>query len=290
MNAALQKTEEIKTVFLDTQLFYAKDNDLPALIKYLEHTEKEFSSIAYESASMAIALKDFEAGTFPHAWLLFTNGPALAHQAQVYVGLGWAIAKFNFSFLTAVEKLHSKFYFRIADGCGYYDGSFKRRRTVINKELPAYLPAAAIPMYDQGIGRSIWYTEKADIHKICSTIETFAANRQADLWRGVGIAVAYVGGCDDEDLKTLLQYAAANGFQLACGAALAARSRTLANTMTDDTNRCSRLWFALTATDVQATAFVSANTLSTTAEERYCDWIKKIEERLAAGFVVIEGQ
>ena len=133
MNAALENTEKIKAIFLETQLFYAKHNDLPALIKYLEHTEKEFSSIAYESASMAIALKDFEADTFPDTWLLFTNGPALAHQAQVYVGLGWAIAKYNFPFSTAVEKLHSRFYFRIADGCGYYDGSFKRRRTVINK-------------------------------------------------------------------------------------------------------------------------------------------------------------
>jgi len=189
------------------------------------------------------------------------------------VGLGWAIAKFNFPFLTAVEKLHSKFYFRIADGCGYYDGSFKHRRTVTNKELPVYLPAAALPMYDQGIGRSIWYTQKADIHMIHRKIETFATNRRADLWRGVGIAVAYVGGCDDADLKILLQYAATNGFQLACGAALAARSRTRANTMTEDTNRCSRLWFALTVDDA-----VIIN------EGAYCNWIKEIEEQLAASF------
>lgn len=287
MNTALENTEKIKTIFLETQLFYAKHDDMPALIEYLEHTEKEFSSIAYESASMAIALKNFETNTFPHDWLLFANGPAAAHQAQVYVGLGWAIAKLNLSFLTAVKKIDAQFYFRIADGCGYYDGSFKRRQTVINKQLPAYLPAAAMPMYDQGIGRSIWYTEKTDIHKICSTIETFAANRHANLWRGVGIAVAYVGGCDDEDLKTLLQYANANSFQLACGAALAARSRTIANTMTADTNRCSRLWFALTATDENAIAFVGANSSGTTKEEIYCDWIKKIEERLAAGFFVI---
>jgi hypothetical protein len=172
---------------------------------------------------------------------LFANGAAAALHAQVYVGLGWAIAKFNFPFLTVVEKLDTRFYFRIADGCGYYDGSFKHRRTIIHKELPLYLPIAAMPMYDQGLGRSIWYTEKADIHKIYNKIETFAAGRHADMWRGVGIAVAYVGGCDDADLKILLQHAATNGFQLACGAALATRSRTMANTMTEDTYRCSRL-------------------------------------------------
>jgi hypothetical protein len=273
MNAALQKTEEIRSVFLETQLFYAKHDDLPALIEYLENTEKEFSSIAYESASMAIALKDFENETFPHEWLLFANGPAAAHQAQVYVGLGWAIAKFNFPFLTAIENLHSRFYFRIADGCGYYDGSFKTRRTVTNQELPVYLPAATLPIYDQGIGRSIWYTEKADIHKIRSKIETFVNSRHADLWRGVGIAVAYVGGCDDADLKTLLKYASTNAVQLACGAALAARSRTMANTMTEDTDRCSRLWFTLIA-DGAAIA----------NEDVYCNWIKQIEENLSNSF------
>lgn len=273
MTTALQKTEKIRAVFLETQLFYAKHDEMPALIAYLSDTEKEFSSIAYESASMAIALKSFEAETFPHEWLLFASGPAAAHHAQVYVGLGWAIAKFNFPFLTAVIKLDSKFYFRIADGCGYYDGSFKHRRTVTNKELPVYLPDAAMPMYYQGVGRSIWYTEKTDIHHICSKIESFAAERHADLWRGVGIAVAYVGGCDDADLKTLLQQAATNGFQLACGAALAARSRTIANTMTADTNRCSRLWYTLTVDD---TVIIN--------EDAYCNWIKQIEERIAAGF------
>jgi hypothetical protein len=270
MNSALQNTEKIRAVFLETQLFYAKHDDLPALIEYLEHTEKEFSSIAYESASMAIALKDFEADTFPHEWLLFANGPAAAHQAQVYVGLGWAIAKFNFPFLTAVKKLDAQYYFRVADGCGYYDGSFKRRQTIINQQLPAYLPAAALPMYYQGVGRSIWYTEKADIYQIRSKIESFASERHADLWRGVGIAVAYVGGCDDDDLKMLFKYASVNGYQLACGAALAARSRTMANTMTADTDRCSRLWFALSADDVILN------------EDAYCNWIKKIEEKLAA--------
>ncbi len=273
MNSALQKTEKIRAVFLETQLFYAKHDNMPALIEYLQHTEKEFSSIAYESASMAIALKDFEADTFPLEWLLFANGPAAVHHAQVYVGLGWAIAKSNVPFLNAVEKLNTQFYFRIADGCGYYDGSFKRRQTILNQQQPAYLPASALSMYDQGIGRSIWYTEKTDVHQIRTKIESFAVGRHGDLWRGVGIAVAYVGGCDNADLKTLWQYAAINGFQLACGAALAAGARLMANTMTPDTNRCSRLWFTLTV----------ANAVMV-HEDAYCNWIKQMEEKLAAGF------
>ena len=93
MNTALENTEKIKTLFQQTQAFYARHEEMPALIAYLEHAEKEFSSVAYESASMSIALDGFGAGTFPKDWLLFANGAAVAHQAQVYVGLGWAIAK-----------------------------------------------------------------------------------------------------------------------------------------------------------------------------------------------------
>lgn len=273
MKVALQNTEKIRAVFLETQLFYAKHGDMPALIRYLEQTEKEFCSIAYESASMAIALKDFAAATFPHQWLLFAKGPAAAHQAQVYVGLGWAIAKLKLPFSTAAQELDTKYYFRIADGCGYYDGSFKYRQTVINQQLPLYLPNEMLPLYYQGIGRSIWYTEKADVHAICSKIETFAADRHADLWRGVGIAVAYVGGCDDADLKLLVQYAGANSFQLACGAALAARARSMANTMTSDTDGCSRLWYSLII-DLD----------NNRNEEFYLDWVTENEDQLIAKF------
>lgn len=285
MNTALQNTEKIQIVFLDAQLFYATHDNMHALIEYLEKTEPEFRSIAYESVSMAIAIKNFEAGTFPAGWLDFANGKALLHTAQVYVGLGWAISKLNLPFLETVKGLHTNLYFRIADGCGYYDGSFRRRPTVLSQQLPAYLPDAAMPIYDQGVGRSIWYTAKTDINKIHSVIETFAANRQADLWRGIGIAVAYVGGCSEEDLKTLLEYSGKNGSQLACGAALAARSRMQANTMTADTDRCSRLWFMLTKDELNEFSTVSVDgAAGMDNESGYISWIKQIEEGLANSF------
>ena len=64
----------------------------------------------------------------------------------------------------------------------------------------------------------------------------------------------------------------------------------MANTMTADTNRCSRLWFTLTANDEHPISLVGANTSGTTNEEIYCDWIKKIEERLADSFIDINTQ
>lgn len=276
MDTALEKAEKIKSVFINTQLFSATNPKPEELSEYLETLETEFRSIGYESASMDIAIKDFEANSFPLQWILFANGKASAHLAQVYVGLGWAIAKLNIPFLAAAKKVNVQFHFRIADGCGYYDGSFRYRRTVVLGELPAYLPLEALPMYDQGIGRSIWYTEKADIHKIAAKIEGFAKSRHSDLWRGIGIAVAFVGGCSEEELKKLMHIAAGHGLQLAYGAALAAKSRLMANTMTSDTELCTRLWFNITTN--------LSNPLCTGDDNAYLNWIADIEKELADSF------
>jgi enediyne biosynthesis protein E3 len=284
MNEVLLRIERIKSVFLDTQMFYSMHDNMDALIGYLENTETEFRSIAYESASMAIALKELKNNEGLNTWLYYKNGPALAHKAQVHVGLGWAIAKLNLPFLLVVKKIDALLYHRVADGCGYYDGSFRHKQTIMNRQLPGYLPESAMSMYDQGVGRSLWYTSNADINKICSKIKSFPAVRQANLWRGIGIAVAYVGGCDDDTLKTLLQYAATNRIQLAYGAALASRSRIESNTMTTDTDRCSRLWFTLTASEANIVSLDPANHVTNGNEEVYFNWIKQVEEGLANRF------
>lgn len=284
MNLALENTEKIKSVFLAAQLFFATHDNMPALINYLENTEPEFRSVAYESVSMAIALKTFETGNFPGEWLAFASGAARAHTAQVYVGLGWAIAKLNLPFLETIKPLELKLYFRIADGCGYYDGSFRRRQTILSQQLPAYLPVEVLPMYYQGVGRSIWYMAKTAIPAILSVIKTFPANTQPDLWRGIGIAVAYVGGCSTADLIILWHCAGVNGPQLACGAALAARARLLADTMTADTERCSYLWYAVTKEKLELNKHLQMPSISNTDKETYLNWIMQTEAILSGSF------
>jgi enediyne biosynthesis protein E3 len=284
MTEALLRIERIKSVFLDTQIFYSMHDNIDALIGYLENTETEFRSIAYESASMAIALKELKNNEGLNTWLYYKNGPALAHKAQVHVGLGWAIAKLNLPFLAVVNKIDTSLYYRVADGCGYYDGSFRHKQTIMNRQLPGYIPNATMSMYDQGVGRSLWYTCSADINKICSMINSFPAVRQASLWRGIGIAVAYVGGCDDDTLKILLQYAATNRIQLTYGAALALGSRIEANTLTKDTAHCSRLWFSHTASEANIFSLDPANPVTDENEQVYFNWIKQVSERLANSF------
>ncbi len=288
MNEVSQRTERVRTIFLDTQSFFASQDNMQVLLQWLENIEPVFRSIAYESASMAIALKDIEEGNGLDAWLYYANGPATAHKAQVYIGLGLAIAQSNCSLSTILEKIDPLLYHRVVDGCGYYDGSFRQRRTVLSQQLPAYLPGSVLQFYDQGVGRSLWYTFDGDINKICSRVESFPAGRQPGLWRGVGIAVAYVGGCDEKSLETLSKYVASNDIQLAYGAALAVRSRATANTMTADTDQCSRFWYTLTAGKKNRIGEDPGVPAKIKDETIYMNWIKQVEEELAGSFNIME--
>ncbi len=277
---ASEKIERIKSIFLETQLFYADHNNINKLYLYLKKFETEFISVGYESASMAIALKDFEENNDLLRWKVFAGGTKL-HKAQVYIGLGWAIAKRNIIFSSIIDHLDPKLYYRVADGCGYYDGSFKQRQTVINQHTPVYLPATALAVYYQGVGRSLWYTSNADIITVIKKIKSFPYSRRAALWRGIGVAVAYVGGCDDIYLKSIFEHAGNDGMQLASGAALAAKSRIDANTMTRDTNRCYRLWFHLAERDNMPSI---PSVSSENDEDIYLNWILQVELALSKSF------
>ncbi len=107
------------------------------------------------------------------------------------------------------------------------------------------MPIESMNFYYQGIGRSLWYSSGGDIEKVRSTIENFPTDLHAGLWKGIGIAVAYVGGCDGDTLKIIFESANVHQAQLASGSALAAISRMEANTISSDTNLCSKLWFKL---------------------------------------------
>lgn len=247
MEEVLHRMETIRNLFMETQLFCASNNSMDSLQEHLEKIVPPFNSIAYESASMSIIIKDFKEGNDSKNWLLFISGLAKAHQAQVYVGIGWAVAKMNLPFFAVAGKLESSLQVYVADGCGYFDASFKQRQTILNQQLPDYLPAELLPSYDQGIGRSLWYSCNADIEKMKNKIKSFPVDRRDSLWKGIGIAVAYVGGCCNSSLTEIYEAAGEHSGQLAIGAALAVKSRVNAGTATNDTDHCERMWFKLAA-------------------------------------------
>ncbi len=242
----------------------------------LEALPPEFRSVAYEGASMEIALSDLSRDKTLTNWLLFKEGSGKNHSTQVHIGLGWALAQERlapFPFLELSEPLSS---FRILDGMGYYDGIFRRKETLRNPEGPTEIPLPYLQAYDMGLGRSLWYNCAADLSRLPELINAFARTRHADLWRGVGVACTYVGGCNATDLLELQALGANVSGQLAAGAALVARARIQAGLLTPDTELACHILCGCSA--MEANQHTQRAEVMDAAENRFGRWMKKMEE------------
>jgi enediyne biosynthesis protein E3 len=227
------KMENIKNIFQNGRENVSKQGDLNDLVKILSDSYPEFISVAFEGASMEIALKDFAIDHSMPNWKKFLM-LANEHTAQIFIGLGWAVAQEKRTELDFVKDLEPGMLFRMWDGCGYFDGILRQRQVIKGQARLDYIPEINFNSYDQGLGRSIWYSTKGEPSKTAEIISNFPPARQSDLWRGIGIACAYVGGCEEERLKTLVSLAGNYETQLGIGAAMVAKSRIQSGSMTND--------------------------------------------------------
>lgn len=241
-NAVQRRIENIQTIFQHTQNTISENTDWDKLYAQLDSTEIEFRSIAYEAASMHFALLDLKEGTELKRWLQFNQGPAIPHAIQVHVGLGWALAQLQLAPEPFLSQLAPMLCYRVVDGYGYYEGTFRRRKSILSQQKPEFSDPVASNAYDQGLGRSFWYMAGGDISKVLTTLGSFPAERQGNLWRGVGIACAYVGGCTESQLSEILQLAGEYKPQLATGAVMATVSRSLAGYMPPAIELICKAW------------------------------------------------
>lgn len=240
------KMERIRSIFQAAQELVSKKEDVYRLISTLEEENSEFLSVAYEGAAMEFALQDLAKGNSIPSWNSFMSRSE-AHAPQVYVGLGWAIAREKPANLSFLDHLYPHMQFRVWDGCGYYDGIFRHRQVIKNQARLEYIPEKDFKGYDEGLGRSLWYSCKGDENKLPEMIQNFAPERHPDLWRGIGIACSYVGGCNETLLKTLSALAGKHNIQLGIGAAMVAKSRILTNCMTPDMELSCNIFCKTTA-------------------------------------------
>jgi len=108
-------------------------------------------------------------------------------------------------------------------------------------------------------GRSLWFIKGAYVEAIVNTINGFSAERQADLWNGIGLGATYARGADEIALTHLVKLS--NDFrpQLAQGAAFfAAKARERAGNPTHHTTQAGKI---LSATDAVAAARITDDAL-----------------------------
>ena len=277
-NSISDVMSRIRSIHEDAQLFAASEQNDNALIAYLEATDTQFRSIAYEGAAMSRGLLDISLGdTLPH-WTAYMDRTK-PHSVQVHIGLGWALAQRQVPLNSYLQSLSPIMQARVLDGYGYYDGMFRNRTSVRDKVIPEVIKGTDLHAYDQGVGRSLWYIAKGDLIKLNKLIEGFDDSRKADLWRGIGIASAYVGGCDESMLQSLWQEAGAYQRALAAGAVFLAHSRDDASTINEETELTCRTWCKLSAAKVVA-LMDQAHPDPATTSDSYIRWVKAIEERL----------
>lgn len=189
-----------------------------------------FLSAYYEGASYYFACTFIDnLATNWHHFLL--QHPA--HETQICVGLGWALAENSKTDIAALcsflpEHLQQK----VADGFGFYEGTFRKRK-VLASTLPQLNPNYHHSYYT-GVGRSCWYNCKGDAVAVQQQISSLPEQYQPYCWQGIGIAFTYVGGFTANEIEAIKALAKQHLSNVAAGAALCCASRKKAMLLTHD--------------------------------------------------------
>ncbi|HEX3552575.1 MAG TPA: DUF1702 family protein [Thermoanaerobaculia bacterium] len=262
----------------------AEDRPLPLAARIDAEVERDFRGFAYEGAGMALALLD----TLASAWggrrdrlARFLAGPGEAHAYIVHVGAGWVMARLPVSPRRYLSRLADPLLRWLAlDGYGFHEGFFHWPRSVGRQEVPRRLQGYHRRGFDQGLGRSLWFVEGADVERLPRTIGAFPAARQPDLWSGLGLALGYAGGREPAAVEALLAAAGPHAPQLAQGVAFAAKARQRAGNPTLQTGLACRVVWGSSIEEAAAVADEALRDLppDRPAEPAYEVWRRRIQD------------
>ena len=185
----------------------------------------EFSGFAVEGAAMGFALLDLVSPWRSRLFARYLAGTADAHTYMAHVGAGWALARTSPTLMWRLGKLDPLLRWLIFDGYGFHAGYFHHRESIGLQRRPSVLRGYARNAFDQGLGRVLWFVKGADAAGAAAAVSDFPDERRADLWSGIGLAVAYAGGADADGLQALIKAAGPHRAALGQGAAFAAKAR-----------------------------------------------------------------
>lgn len=218
-----------------------------ALTTALEEVEAEYRGFAYEGAAMALALLDKLIPWKRNRLQSFMEGPGSPHIFMMYVGAGWCLARLRLGQEVAIAEPNPLLRWLAIDGYGFHEGYFHGAKYVREQKLPKRLKGYARRVFDQGLGRSLWFAEGADVRRIALTIDSFSAWRRADLWSGVGLACAYAGGVRASAIFELRNLSVLYAAHVAQGVAFAAKTRQRAGNSVPHTEMACNILCGLSA-------------------------------------------
>jgi hypothetical protein len=283
----VNKLEQAGRSFLEGYSNSLKNEELSSLAASLELVDLEFRGFAYEGAAMGLTLLDALSLRKRKRLLAFLHGEGEKHPYMVHVGVGWAIARIPWlrrNLAAAIEQFDPLLRWLIVDGYGFHQGYFYSSNYLRQPQKIKWSANYARHAFAQGLGRSLWFVESADVEQMAKTVSRFSVELQPDLWSGIGLACAYAGGVDQAAIKSLLCASGPYKAQLAQGAAFAAKARQLAGNLVVHTEMACRILCRLSANEA---AFMTDATLEGLPFNKdvpaYEIWRQRIQSELVWG-------
>jgi enediyne biosynthesis protein E3 len=223
--------EKVGITFLDGYEYGMAGQSLADIESSLEGVELAFRGFAYEGCAMGLAVRDGVRPVGQH-WvrdLLASRGAN--HIYMAYIGVGWAMARLPKVRWRAIEPQDPLLRWLALDGLGFHQAYFHTQKYVWEQQqdrIPGWEPAAyAKRVFDQGMGRALWFVKGSDVQGVAETIGAFPQARRGDLWSGTGLASVYAGGADAGELADLVRLSGEYRSHVAQGAVFAAAARLL---------------------------------------------------------------
>jgi hypothetical protein len=258
--------------------------DVAALEEPLARIPADQRGFAYEGAGMALAALDLVTpGSRDRIGrLLRSHGAPYAY--VIHVGAGWALARMKLRPRDRLD-LDPALRWLVLDGYGAHETGFNTRRTVGRAAPPPRrLTGYERRVFDQGVGRTLWFNECADPDRIARTIGRFDQGRRGDLWSGAGTAATYTIVAAAHELERLRELSGEHAPHLAQGAAFAAMVRHDEGNLNAHTRMAAEVLCGRPAEDVVDQVLrARADLRPDPSGASYERWRTRVREALAAG-------
>lgn len=206
----------------------------------IEGLERGWRGFACEGVGMALTLLDALAPWGGRRLAALLAGPAAAHRYLLYLGVGFALARVPWPRRRVLADLDPLCRWLVFDGCGFHHGFLGGAGSSRARRVRSRLSGYARRVFDQGLGRSVWFVHGMDAEAAGRAIEGFPEERRGDLWSGLGLAAAYGGGAPPPALLELASRSGPWRADLLQGVAFAATARVEGDDLAAHTDEACR--------------------------------------------------
>ncbi len=202
--------------------------------------QRESAGVFLEGAAMGATIADHVMPWRNDRWKRLAEASSSKHPYEIHTGFGMALAILGRKADHILKRKHfdSLWDWFTIDGFAFQTGLMNSDRCLRQqwRPLEKHLTPYGWRVFDQGLGRSMWFTLGGDTAEIVNILRAFPKERRRDLLIGLGVAAAHTGGVSQESLKKLRNSAGNQRRYLAVGAAVAAHVRRLAGTRSSVTD------------------------------------------------------